>query len=156
VTASRRSVLKRGLAALGGVVGLGVAGGAAARVGVEGASLVLFAPVFEGPQPAPAKGDVRAERLTLLDRPGGARLGELHVTSVALHGPGPAATDADALIWHSFRLAGGTIMGNGSAGEEGGELAVLGGTGRFAGARGTYEARVEDGGVRFVIRLLGR
>ena len=77
----------------------------------------------------------------LLDRPDGEPVGELYGTAFALHGPGAQATDAERLELHTFKLRDGTIIGSGAAGVVEGEFAILGGTGRYAGARGTYVAR---------------
>jgi hypothetical protein len=58
--------------------------------------------------------------------------------------------------WHTFHLDGGTIVGSGTAGTEGGAFAVVGGTGSFANARGTYALRrPPEGGAEFVLRLEG-
>jgi hypothetical protein len=56
-------------------------------------------------------------------------------------------------------LLDGTIIGSGTAGQLEGVFAILGGTGRYAGARGTYIARQHDqdfggdGSAEFVLKL---
>ena len=90
----------------------------------------------------PAKG----ERLTgygeLLDRPGGTKVGEFFSTLFALDSPfGLTPMGATGLEYHSFNLSDGTILGLGTgAGDGESTFAIVGGTGRYAGARGTYIA----------------
>jgi hypothetical protein len=165
MAATRRSVLKRGLAFVGGLVGLGAAGEASARPARPGTgTLVLYVRNMDSYSESrrsnrPA---ARGQRLTghgeLLDRPDGKSVGEVFVTTISLHGPGASSADADRLEWHTFRLRGGTIIGSGTSGSVEGQFAVLGGTGRYAGARGTYVARRgEHGGdatAEFVMDLI--
>ena len=87
------------------------------------------------------RGDRLTLRADLLDRPDGEAVGELHGTSFALHGAGTNVAP-ERLELHTFRLADGTIVGSGMSGLLDGEFAILGGTGRYAGARGTYVARL--------------
>lgn len=76
------------------------------------------------------------------------------MAAVPVFGPGRSAPDRGAMEWHTFHLDGGTIVGSGTAGTEGGAFAVVGGTGRFANARGTYALRrPAEGGAEFVLRL---
>ena len=56
-------------------------------------------------------------------------------------GPGAASADTERLELHTFKLRDGTIVGSGTSGALDGEFAILGGTGRYAGARGTYLTR---------------
>jgi hypothetical protein len=77
----------------------------------------------------------------LLDRPGGVKIGEFFSALFALGSPF-GTPDATQLEYHTFNLHDGTIIGLGTAGAGGeSEYAIVGGTGRFAGARGTYVAR---------------
>jgi hypothetical protein len=165
MAATRRSVLKRGLAFVGGLVGLGAAGEASARPIRPGAgTLVLYArnmDSFSGSRRS-SRPAARGERLTghgeLLDRPDGRPVGEVYSTTISLRGPGASSPDAERLEWHTFRLRGGTIIGSGTAGRVEGQFAILGGTGRYAGARGTYVARRGeqggDGTAEFVMYLI--
>ena len=89
---------------------------------------------------------VKGERLTsygeLLDRPNGTKVGEFSSAVFALGSPfGVMPAGATSLEYHSFNLHDGTIIGLGT-GAAGGEsvFAIVGGTGRYAGARGTYVA----------------
>jgi hypothetical protein len=151
-TSSRRNALRQGLLALGGLVGLG---GAARAAGPRGARLVLYALDLDAGV-GRARGARSASSARLLDAPDGSPVGEIHVSSVALTGPGTGSADAGAMEWHTFRLAGGTIVGGGTAGSQRGEFAILGGTGRFANARGTYSLRRDPGSaVEFDLRFVG-
>ena len=58
-----------------------------------------------------------------------------------MRGPGAHGSDTERLELHTFKLRDGTIIGSGTSGALEGEFAILGGTGRYAGARGTYVAR---------------
>ena len=158
---TRRSAIRRGLLALGGVVGLGAASDVGAAT-ASSASLVLRAQhlqVHVGGQPAtrlPASGEPAAAQGELVDE-GGRRVGEVHVALMPVHGPGRASADAGTMEWHTFHLDGGTIIGSGSAGTAGGAFAIVGGTGSYAGARGTYTMVRGDalgtGTAEFVLRL---
>jgi len=159
---TRRNALQRGLVVLGGLVGLGA--GAAARAGrgvvtaeaPPGASMTLQVRDLRGPGRLPGRNEAATARADLFD-PAGRRVGELHVASLPMTGPGVAAPDTGVMEWHTFHLDGGTIIGTGSAGTERGSFAVVGGTGRFANARGTYDllrgGAMEDGAAEFVLRL---
>lgn len=101
-------------------------------------------------------------RCELLDGPDGARVGEFFASGFQLEtafGPLPAAPSNIEL--HTFRLGEDVLFGIGAPVPRGRERthAVLGGTGRFAGARGSYVERDVDGGARgrveFVVTLVG-
>jgi hypothetical protein len=154
---TRRTALRRGLLFLGGLVGIGAAtrvastAPAATHAAGDGATAVRevlsfcaqHLQVHVGGRRAtrmPDSGEPAAAHAELVDA-GGRRIGEIHVAVMPVHGPGMASADTGAMEWHTFHLDGGTIIGSGSAGTEGGAFAVVGGTGRFAGARGTYTLR---------------
>jgi hypothetical protein len=144
--ATRRGALGRGLLFLGGLVGVGAETAAAAP---DQGTLVLYARNLDDGVPGrrpgglPQRGDRLTLRAELLDRPGGEPIGELHGAGFALHGPGAHVDGAERLELHTFKLRDGTIVGSGSGGTLTGEFAILGGTGRYAGVRGTYVARHE-------------
>jgi hypothetical protein len=158
---TRRNALRRGLVALGGLAGVGVAGRAAAGAVVRttgtGTTMSFTAPHLPGSTGGAwsrrAGGETSAARADLFAR--GRRIGEVHVATVPVLGPGLSAPDTGSMEWHTFHLEGGTIIGSGTAGTERGSFAILGGTGRFANARGTYElSRAAGGpGAEFFLRL---
>ncbi len=145
---TRGSLLKRAAILAGGAIGIGVAGRASAAT----------------PAAAPAAVPLRqakARQLTLagrdwrLARPGvehgklpaanqpavplgrivdarGRELGQFHAAAL------PGLT---AFHLHTFELAEGTILGLGASALDHGTYAIVGGTGRYAGASGTYVAR---------------
>jgi hypothetical protein len=141
---SRKGFLTRGLAMLAGALGLGAAGAAEAGAATPrsltlyGRLLHLHAPQRRAGVP-PAKGERFTAYAELLDRPGGRKVGEF---SSALFALGPPAA-VGSLELHSFNLEDGTILGLGTAAKHGdGTFAIVGGTGRFAGASGTYTAEL--------------
>jgi hypothetical protein len=70
-----------------------------------------------------------------------------------------AALGAGAIEMHTFDLEHGQIFGVGAAAETDGTFAVIGGTGRYAGAKGSYVARQSlrelggDGTAEFTLTL---
>jgi hypothetical protein len=79
----------------------------------------------------------------LLDGPEGKRIGQFFTSGFCLETPfGPQPVAASNLEFQTFQLPEGTLFGIGAAGA-GAErtLALLGGTGRFAAARGSYVER---------------
>jgi hypothetical protein len=155
---TRRTALRRGLLFVGGLVGIGAASrvvaspGAApdgtgrSRTAAGGGTLALRAQhlqVHAGGRRVtrmPDSGEPAAAHGDLVDA-AGRRVGELHVAVMPIHGPGLVSAETGAMEWHTFHLEDGTILGSGTAGSEGGAFAIVGGTGRFAGARGAYTLR---------------
>lgn len=80
----------------------------------------------------PVKGEVIAPSGKLRDRRD-REIGAFHAAAL----PG----SSDRLDFHRFDLADGTILGMGSGGLSDGAFAIVGGTGRFAGATGSYVSR---------------
>lgn len=162
----RRTLLQQGLALFGG--GLAVAAGTRwtrpARTEAradDGKSLRLYARI----RPLPGGGRHTADtRLVssgeLLDAPDGKRVGQFYTNCFCLGTPfGPHETAASNLEMQMLQLDDGTLfgMGGGSA-VNGGEKAhaIIGGTAKYAGARGTYvqrAARTERGLVELVVTL---
>jgi hypothetical protein len=144
---TRGSMLRRGSLVLAGALGLGAGAKATRLLDGDPGSLVLYARPVDGPEPAglPARGERRTLVAELLERPDGTAVGELYGAGFTVHGPAAAtAAGVERLELHTFRLTDGTIVGSGMLGDEDGVFAVLGGTGRFAGARGSYTARPLD------------
>ena len=148
---SRRGLLGRGLLVAAGVVGLGGAvrhshsSPAAEAVKplrtelkLYGRHLHLHAPARKAGE-LPQKGDRHSAYAELSDRPDGTAIGSFSAARMALDSPFAAASSLEI---HTFDLDGGIIHGLGSAlrGEDG-QFLVLGGTGKFTGATGTYLAR---------------
>ncbi len=90
------------------------------------------------------------------------KVGEFYSSCLPVKSPfGPTPFAAASVEVHTFSLADGTILGMGAAMASAREslYTVVGGTGRYAGTRGTYVARQEvqelggDGTAEFVFYL---
>jgi hypothetical protein len=144
-TSSRRGLLGRTFALAAGALGVSAAQRIArANAARPATTLVLYGRGLHLHAPGRRPGSVSAagERATgygeLLDRAGGRVIG--HFSSAFLAHDSPFAPPG-SLELQTLTLEHGTIHGLGSVatGAEG-HFAILGGTGRFAGARGTYVA----------------
>ena len=174
---NRRDTLKGGFALLG-AAGIG----AATRTGfamapartaeiIAGVPLVLHGvrwrltsqDVRRGELPPP--GVRMLARGELMDKPSrGRKLGDFFATCVRLNTPGKVAPhEPGSLELHTFLFPDGSIVGSGvaSAGAESeGHFAIVGGTGRYHGARGSYVARQShsdlggDGTATFTFTLI--
>ena len=152
---TRSGIVRRGLLLLGGLGAAGAGKIAADRSG----SLVLYGSGWRGlDDRLPRGGERISVRGDLHTQPGGAPVGEFFATAIAFDGsPHPALAERQET--HTFKLRDGSIFGVGTAGGLDGSFAVLGGTGRYAGARGTYTARQGhealggDGAAEFVFDL---
>ena len=110
----------------------------------------------EGPRARwarPERGQRQVVFGELLDGPGdstGAKVGEFYATCTCVNAPFGAGPLAAAFVeHHTLNLAEGTLTGMGTSQGEESTFAIVGGTGRYAGARGSYVARqlpVELGG----------
>ncbi|HWL32132.1 MAG TPA: hypothetical protein VNP89_00895 [Gaiellaceae bacterium] len=167
---SRRGLLGRGLVLLAGVVGIGAGAGAtklatqddekvaAGQIRLHGRNWVL-----QTPDRRPGERIVAGERGTVygeLVDVQGKTMGQFYGSRMAAQSSPGGPVDADSsLELHTFRLEGGTLLGVGStiAGES--IFAIAGGTGRYAGSRGTYIAEQRllelggDGTAEFTIDL---
>ena len=164
---SRRGLLGRGLVLLAGAVGLGAGAGATKlatdedggnRIRLQGRNWIL-----QTPDRRPGERLVAGERGTVygdLVDAAGKTVGQFYGSRVAAQSSPAGPVDADSsLEVHTFRLEGGTLLGIGSmiAGES--VFAIAGGTGRYAGSRGTYVAEQRlrelggDGTAEFTIDL---
>jgi hypothetical protein len=149
--ASRRNVLRNGLLFLAGAVGLGVAGARASGVTGAGSSVTttlrlsgkqwhLFATDRRRGE-IPLRGDSVSTH-GILHGPDGKKIGEFYSAGMVLGHPlGAGPLGAANLEMHTFNLLGGTIAGMGSATPGESVFAIVGGTGRYAGASGSYVAR---------------
>jgi hypothetical protein len=169
----RRTLLQRGLVAVGAALGLGVAhrrasawadAGPATPARDTGRTLRLFGRGRTVAAAGVGRSSRALRRCELLDGPDGRTVGEFFASGFQLEtafGPQPAA--ASNIELHTFRLGEDTLFGIGAPLPRGPERthALLGGTGRFAGARGSYVEREVEGGasgrgrVEFVVTLMG-
>jgi hypothetical protein len=137
---------------------------ARAAPAAAGRELRLFGRGSTAGAPGPAPGGAWVvRRCALLDAPDGRSIGEFVATSLAASASfGAAAAAAAPLEMQTFRLGEDTLFGIGAGGGRDGEraYAVIGGTGRFAGARGTVLEREHRSGavhrgLEFVVTLVG-
>jgi hypothetical protein len=146
----RRTLLQRGIALIGGALGVGAVGGevhARAEIARSETLQLLgrrrsparLAPATQGAhQHAVSSGD-------LLDAKGGETIGSFHTNGFCLETRLGTPMPSDSNIaFQTFVLADGSLFGLGGGPSPDGDrtCAVLGGTGRYAGAQGTYVERV--------------
>ncbi len=160
---TRRNVVSRAVLAVAGLLGLGAgAGGAKLVPTAETTTLVLHGRNWRTsrgrPGELPSEGDRISVSGDLTDDVKGERVGEFYAAAFAIGG-GSQPAHGERLELHTFKLPDGTIIGSGTAGQLEGVFAILGGTGAYAGARGTYVARQRhqdfggDGSADFVLKL---
>jgi len=161
---TRRNAVSRALMALAGVAGMGAAGAGGAKLMApsEPSALVLRGRNWRTVEgrlgELPTEGDRISVRGELVDEREGKPIGEFYAAGFAIGG-GSHPAQSERLELHTFKLRDGTIIGSGTAGQLEGVFAILGGTGRFAGARGTYVARQRhqdfggDGSAEFELKL---
>ena len=157
---NRRGILKGGLAVLGGLVGAGTAGrhllarpSTEAPAGVpagRSTTLELFGSHWNIASrnlvrgQLPRAGDRMTARGVLLDRRGGTEIGEFYATYMGLFDPGhDGPGGVTSFEQHTFRLLDGSIVGTGVGSRDYDQedvFAIVGGTGRYAGVRGSYVA----------------
>ena len=143
---NRRLLLKRGLLAAAGAVGFGAAAREAKATLAMPATGTRELRVFgrawrlETPGRRPGEairpGDQGAVSGDLLDRPNGRVIGQFHGSRLATGPRGQTAMEV-----HTFVLPHGTIVGMGTSLFGDAVFAVVGGTGAYATARGSYVAR---------------
>lgn len=165
---TRASLLKRVALVAGGAVGLGVAAKTVGSAGQPAATataaarprkaqkLVLYGRDWRLSRPGvelgklPAASDVAVPTGRIVDRKQ-QELGQFRAAAL----PGLAG----AFQLHTFDLADGMILGIGGSTLDEGSYAIVGGTGRYAGASGTYTARQflrelgGDGTAEFTLNL---
>jgi hypothetical protein len=169
VPTNRRNALKGGLAFVGATVGIGAASQAASAA--ENKLLVIH-----GRQWGISSQDLRRGELPpagvrmlargeLVDKPlRGRKIGDFFATYYRLNPHGKVApNEAGSLELHTFVFPEGTIVGSGTASAacaSEGTFAIIGGTGRYLGARGSYVARQNhlefggDGTATFTLTLI--
>lgn len=161
---TRRTAVSRALMALAGVAGIGAAGAGGAKLVTpsEPGALILRGRNWRTVEgrlgDLPTEGERISVRGELIDETAGKPIGEFYAAGFAIGG-GSHPAHGERLELHTFKLQDGTIIGSGTAGQLEGVFAILGGTGRYAGARGTYVARQRhqdfggDGSAEFELKL---
>jgi hypothetical protein len=176
---TRRSLFRRGCGLLAAAIGVNLAGGSSAptanananaALATGGSPLKLYGRYWHSysqvrrPGQLPARGDRLAVSGELLDSPEGNRVGDFYATTFCMTAPfGPSSPAAVSTELHTFVLSDGTLLGMGttvsSAATAENVYAIVGGTGRYAGARGSYTARQHyqelegDGTAEFALHL---
>lgn len=174
---NRRDALVRGFALLGAAIGIRVAGQASAAAeeapaaGKSSKQLVLEARNLRISSQDIRRGELPSAGLRMLAQgevvsgaTRGEKVGNFFATYFRISTPGKVADrEPGSLEQHTFVLADGNIFGSGvatSGTQSEGQFAIVGGTGRYLGARGSYVARqsyVDFGGngtATFTITLL--
>jgi len=146
---SRRSVLKRGLVLAAGAVGLSAAGGtarAATKLDAGGGAIRLLGSNWRLVTPARAAGeaiqlgDHGAVYGDLLDARKRA-IGQFYGSRLAIQAMPGGHVRADASVEvHTFVLPTGTLIGMGTSVLGKAVFAIVGGTGAYANAKGSYAA----------------
>jgi hypothetical protein len=169
---ARRGLLKRCLAALGGGLGVGLLAKETAsrelpKSNPSGSvSLKLYGRSWHlyGDGHRIGESPRTGERLTaygeLLDPTISEPAGEFHAAILGTASPSDAGNFATGTLeYHTFKLAEGTLIGMGAAAPGEGVFAVVGGTGRYSGASGSYTAQQRpydlggDGSAEFTFNL---
>lgn len=148
-TASRRSFVTRAGLALAAALGAGAGAGVTLKAvgGDENGRLTLRAQNFSAQIPGKRFGEraLPGEALHVygeLVGPQDRLLGELRGSSMPMEGPGLAHVET-----HVLSLAEGTILGMATILDTDGVFAVVGGTGKYAGASGTYTMKQRPRGL---------
>jgi len=156
----RRTLIKRASLLVGGVLGLGLAGRASVSTGSSSGALAMgirgihwrltYPDRPRGVLPQPGQ---RSSVFGELVSNEGTKVGEFYASSLQFGTPfGASDVAADAMETHQFTFSDGTIIGIGTLGDLYGSQsvhAIIGGTGRYEGASGSYVARqrpIELGG----------
>ena len=166
----RRSILKRGALGAASVAAVAVAAGAvtparpAAQAAQSGSQTIRF--IGRGWHADTAKASLpgKGDRFAVygeLYEPGGSKAGEFYSSNVGVDSPFQVTGEGVGLFEiHTLSLAGGTIIGVGIGGGNERSYAIVGGTGKYAGARGSYLARQDtyglggDGKAELLLTLL--
>ena len=168
---TRRSILGVGALALAGLAGAVGLGSIAERARATPGANLLGEPIqLHGSEWHLRSPDLRAgvlpergDRVTisgvLSGSPGGAPIGSFYATSMHLDTPGAARFAAAEMQMHTIQLPEGNLVGMGTAVAGEATYAVIGGTGRYLGATGSYTAVQQpfevggDGTARITLNL---
>ena len=167
----RRDALRRTFLALAGLLGLGLVQGAGATAGPaqsaqpHATSLELWGSDWHRESPtsdvgaAPESGERASQYGRILGSPSGPVIGEFRAATF-LGDAAALGSHSASLEFHTFTLGDDVIFGMGTASDTGSTFAVVGGSGKYLGARGSYVAQQSpfevggDGTARFVFTLL--
>lgn len=146
---SRRNVLKRGLVLAAGAVGLSAGSGvarAATKIDADGGGLRLYGSNWRLVTPARAAGEaiqlgdhgaVYGELLDARKR----AIGQFYGSRLAIQAAQGGHAHANASVEvHTFVLPKGTLIGMGTSVLGQAVFAIVGGTGAYASAKGSYTA----------------
>ena len=170
---ARRGLVGRGALVLAGALGLGAAassdtgrGLARQAAGSAGSTLRLTGRqwhLVSQDRPAgepPAQGDRLTMFGELLDEAGGRKVGEFYAACFCTGSPfGSSPVAAANVEMHTLNMVDGSILAMGAATAGDNVYAIVGGTGKYAGATGSYVARQRpfelggDGTAEFVVTL---
>lgn len=152
----RRAVLKRGVfaAAAAAAAALAIRPGdqrhdlAKAPIG-KGKTIELFGRGWHADTSTiPSKGDSYSVYGELLASPEGVRCGEFYAACLAIDSPFQVTGEGiGSLEIHTLVLAEGTIVAMGAGGGAERSFAIVGGTGKYIGARGSYTANQDTYGL---------
>jgi hypothetical protein len=159
-SAARRTILKRGAIGAASVAAVAVASGAlntarpratsaaAAPAGTRTMRLIgRDWHAVTSKAALPGKGE-RFAVYGELHEPGGEKIGEFFSDNVAVDSPFQVTgAGLGTFEIHTLSLPGGTVVGVGVGGGVERTYAIVGGTGTYAGARGTYQARQDTYGL---------
>lgn len=161
--ADRRAFLKRG--AVGAAAAVAIVGGAsrsAAPTATTQRTIRLVGRAWHTDTAGriPGNGQRYSIYGELLD-PSGEKAGEFYSMAVGIDSPFQVTgMGIGSMEVHTLSLTGGTIVGVGGGGGTERTFAIVGGTGKYAGARGTYLARQNtyglggDGKAELLLTLL--
>ena len=163
--ASRRTILRSSVLAVGALAGVFGLAGIAERIrsGPQPAldtagptTLTLHGTDWHLSAPGLLRGDLpkRGDRVSVTGAlsyaPAGENIGTFVASVLHVDAPGHGPYSGVQLETHNFQLPGGTLVGIGSTNKDGDSMyAIVGATGRFLGMTGSYVARqspIETGG----------
>jgi len=146
-TTTRRSVLKRAFALAAGAAGAATVANTSAAAGLPDITMRLVAHHV----------DVRGgegQRHAALADDSGATVGHLAGTQMPLQSPFGLPAAASSIELHTLSLDGGTLLAQGAFDGSEGTFFVVGGTGRFGGARGSYGFRLGHGAAVLTLTIV--
>jgi hypothetical protein len=152
----RRTVLKRGIFAAAATAAAALAirpndqRSALSTVPIGGGKTVeLFGRGWHADtSKVPSKGDSYSVYGELLASPDGDKCGEFHAACLAIDSPFQVTGDGiGSLEIHTLVLAEGSIVAMGAGGGVERSFAIVGGTGKYTGARGSYTANQDTYGL---------